>query len=329
MATYEGLPVLFSGTATLQSSSPGNPNNLAFVNTTGSPVEIYKIAIYIGNSAATDQTVSGSQVLMSLNSPWGPITNGFIPVFCFGRMRQFWTSEVQGTPVVQGGGLAVPSPTWGEFTWRLSNPIPLEPGQALQPLFKHSGSVPNQITVRAVFFGRTRSVHFGKEINLPYVAAWNAPQIDMSFQTNNALPSTYTVEYASSETDLQNTTDNVLYVESLIGRIVSRALPDAPPPAFTVLEENRVTDPLIFVQARSSEGYDMIPLWTPFRLAFSQSTRELPCNLRIHPGQYILIEVKTIKGSFPNNPLNVPPITNMPVDATPYVSMIGYRKVSR
>lgn len=320
----EGHPIALEGSVTLASQEESPVEDAARLsNSTGYVMEISEIRFSLSTPG---NNVSGGMVLCRLTLGDAlKITKGYIPLASFCRSNQLYFSEQAFTGAnISGGGLN-DLLAFGDYVWRLPHPIYVPPGGILQPAFKHTGFIPDDITVKVTYLGRTLPGAYPKEFNLPYVAAWVCPAIDLSFQFDGS-PLTTTAEQSSDEQDLANETDGTVHVESMVGRIfmsggISGLVPAIPGDVTFLEDSDAGIDRLVFLTMRTSFGHDIIREDTPlpFRAVFGGATREMPCKITLPPKHYFNTTVQVVKAPEGRGVL--------PSALFPEISMIGFRKV--
>ena len=323
----EGHPVLLTGPTVLQAGDEIPANHAQLINHPPFPSEISEIRFGL---STLGQSVSGGMVQAKMQLGELPITKDFVPLSGFCRSNQLYFSEqaFEGSDCVAAGlGQMVAA---ADYVWRMKTPIIIPSGGTIGLILKHTGYIPEEIQVQVSYLGRTLPTSYPTEFNLPFIANWSMPAVDMTFQTDGT-PSTTTVENISTQDDLANNIDNVVYVDELVGRIFQNMAPveggNATLTESTLLEDAMpAIDRLVFLSLRTSTGHDIIRPETqlPFRGVFGGSTRSLDCKCTLPPRHYLIADVvvtKGVNGGGGNTPL-------LPTQLMVQISMIGYRKVS-
>jgi len=301
-------PLFLTAEAVLQSKAQGGPNAIALANPFGHSMEIHEIRWQL--RGALTSGINGGAIGCQLNLGSIPLTNGFVPVFNFGRMDTvFAESQVAMGPLPTNANL--------EFQWRLPRPLFVPAGAVLTPKFEHRGEqVRTAITVRISYVGASlpASASPPKRVPVPWVAFWASNPIDIT------APSTQ----QSRETDLVSPPgDADLILQRFSGRLVTtfgfgagNVIAD---------DSNSLISGARFTTIRmvDSRGNPIIRKATPFRQAFEEVTRtwELPPGSRLTPkGFYRVFMRHTVE---PN------PALAFNLTSQLFVGMVGYREIDR
>lgn len=260
-------PVLLTASGVIQSSSGATLNTQALTNPLKVPIEIQEIRWQVSDPSE-DNTVNGLSVACQLT--YGPLalTNGYIPVWNFGRMYNQYEDFAD----------------YHEYRWRLQSPLFVAPGGLVEPKFQHLGLVKEALNVRISYLGRTVPKHRPKSIQVPYVAAYLSDSI-------NVRAADATTE--SKETDLQNALDATIQVDRYVGRLNLYSLDE---------EEGTVTNTdhsaLVFdvaqfltLEMSDSDGYKNIMPDTLFWEAFNPQFRCWDVQHSLQAGGFYLVKL--------------------------------------
>lgn len=321
----DGAPVILTASCSVQSGGGVTPNTAALINQTGLMLELHEVRF---NFFAASQGLSGAALGVQLTLGPESITNGFVPVSLFNRsVGLFQAEEPQQY-------LGASTPTESAYTagcdyhWKLDTPLLIPPGIALVPQFQHRGLIQPTITARITYCCRITKRKLGKSIIMPYVAFWATPATTIAPFWNNTQPSTYTVDYSSTEQDLVNNTLTEVNIKRLIGRMASYGTGGT---RINALQSNysdenfTFLDAITYARLTTSQGHYLCRDYLLFRSIFSRVTRELPCQITLPPSGYIIADVEmrnnnvvqtSVGGSF------------APQVGMQMISMIGERKVT-
>lgn len=184
----EGRPLALSAAVTLNSGSAQRAPVLALKNPTGEHCEIREIHVTL---SATGATLTGATVGMKLDLGNEALTNGYVPVWLFGRRVDATIDQ-------------------DRFVWRLKYPLYVPAGGVLVPEFQHRSMVKQAITARITYLGRVLPVGARpSKVHLPWVAYWASP-VFLDAEEGTA---------SSSETELTNPHGTAIELERLAGRI--------------------------------------------------------------------------------------------------------------
>lgn len=322
---YRGDPIQLTASITgLQPGVQGAGANVrALVNPTKQLIEIYGIRFRLRSTLA----VAGHIVACRLDLGDFQLTNGFIPVFSFGKSENLAAEQPNAGLVTVG----VPQPTqfYADYTVKLSRPILLPPGAAIRPQFQHRGQTTAAIDVHMTVFGRKlpANAEIPQRIHLPFWAAYNAKNFTLGTVDTDQ----------SSESDLYNPFDVPLRMEHFTGRIGFQASSSAYSAAAVTGEweasqwlvlpagvGSTLADGLgqITCSITDSNGAPIVKKLTPFRLVFDSFTRSWTINHVLAPGAYYNV-------SLANSAWLVgdPTAAVGAVLAQPIVGMMGWREV--
>lgn len=283
----QGWPLVLSSEATIPSTTTQRPPQLALKNPTGEPFKIHEIRFSLKNSDTTT-AVTGAVVGCKLELGSVAITNGFIPVWNFGRV----ISTDQDLSV--------------EYSWRLQFPLVVPAGGLLLPNFQHFGQVSTAVTARISYFA-TAITDPGKAIPRRIFIPWVSSYTGKVFSYAGADTD------SSKETDLLNPFDTDLRISRLIGRFNLYS-------AVTSTNASRFGANLMRVRVALSNGDPLVRTPTPFQQVFAQEGRAWEQrNTILKPQQFFQVFVD--KEAVSDASLNAVQST-----IQPYVSLVGYRE---
>lgn len=228
----------------------------ALKNPMGQDMEILEIKFEL--ESAYDQQLNshgaalGGSIWCELAMGTWKITNGAVPVWCFGRAENLNAETKFGTGATQ-------ALTYNGYTWRLPRPLYVPAGTVVAPSFSHTGFVPDNINVRVGYSGRTITKK-PKVAFVPWVSAYVSPAFN---------PITAAVKVASTEQDLINMTDKPVQLQRFVGRTL---FTDAQGKIF---EDQPFSFGAQYLTMRMNDSYGrpLVRNYTPFRSVFGDLTR--------------------------------------------------------
>lgn len=280
-------PLHLTATTTLGSNTTGGVNTVALKNPLGGAMEIREIKfaitgppLYNGSSNVGYGGIIGAKLDVGAH----PLTNGYVPVGNFGRPIGLFSEQI----------LSNINNSISEFSWKLPRPLYVPAGAVITPTFQHRGLVTDSLSVRVSYSGRSVSGPMPKKIFIPYASC---------FVSKN-FPSDTAGSDQSTELDLINPFDDVLYIHRFVGRCY-----------FTnqgfVTEVGVGNDTagreMFTVRMSDSNGRPIIRTFTVFRVAFPTPTRtwDLDGQAVMDPQSYYRVFVKKaapIVGNFDTGP---------------------------
>lgn len=301
------FPSNLTATATLQSNSQGGVNAIALKNPLGGPMELLEVAWELQANAAA---ISGGAVGCKLDLGNLELTNGFVPIWCFGAGRYLEAEPWWRMYTPEAANTGVPI----HYIWKLDHPLYIPSGAVVQPQFQHFGQIKDTIDVRISYRVRMLPKHYTPpaKIPVPYVAAFTSKVF-----RNPLTPDTD--EDHSTETDLLNKNEQPLRVRRFIGRFGSSLITEGIP-----FESRPLYGPAAAeyteVKMVSSQGDKVIQYAIPFRQAFPGPIRAWEVDFSLPPKQYMLVDL--FKRAFP---VTAAAATQLLSQA--FVSMVGSREV--
>lgn len=307
---YLGDPVhLTASVVGIQPGGNGGVNVKALKNPTPGMVELSALKFRVRSTGALP---SGALVGVRLDLGDFSLTNGFIPVYAFGKAEGLVSEQVGG---------------YAQYVAKLSRPIYLPSGAAIRPQFQHRAQLSVAVDVQVSMYGRRLSPKSAlpRRLMLPYWAAYACKPFTLGTADSDI----------STENDLYNPFDVPMEMERFIGRInyysgaafnnantmteVEQSLNAAPSGGGPAALGDALGQ--ILCQITDSNGFTVVKKPTPFRLVFDAETRAWPVSHDLPPGGYYIV-------SMTNNAWIVAaPYAGKQVVAQPIVSMLGWREV--
>lgn len=272
-----GWPLVLSAEAVVPSQTTQRPPQLALMNPTGEPFKIHEIRFSLKNSTATSNGITGATVACKLDLGSVAITNGFVPVWNFGRVISY-DQDLNN-----------------QFVWRLAHPIYVPAGGLLAPNFQHLGQVTTSITARVTYLATpVAGPPRNRKIFLPWVTAY----VGKAFVYNDADTDT------SEETELLNPFDTDLRISRLIGRFNIFT-------SSTATNYSLVGGQLMTVRISLSNGDPLVRTETPFSQVFGWEGRAWEQrNTILRPKQFFQVFVTKTAASEATGP-TVQPFVSM------------------
>jgi hypothetical protein len=321
---YQGDPIhLTASVAGMPPSASGVGVNVKALKNSGpGPIELLGMKFRLRSPGVI---ANGALVDCRLDLGSYPLTNGFVPIYSFGRAQNIVAEQVMspGNP---------PGFVYSEYIVPFSRPLYLPVGAVVRPQFRHKGQSTAAVDVQISMFGRMLSekAPLPKKLMLPYWAAYACKTFTLGTVDSDT----------SSESDLYNPFETPLHLERFVGRISFIAsnlvfsAATGSPVAMTELEQGALAplgnngglgDTLgqITCQIVDSNGYPVVKKPTPFRLVFDAITRSWPLTNDLPPGGYYVVTLNNLPWTSQfGSPFGVAAVT-----AQPCVSMVGWREV--
>lgn len=314
---YVGDPIHMTASVVgLNAGSSGAGVNVKALRNPGpGAIEIFGIKFRLRSS----QPITGALVGCRLDLGDFQLTNGFVPLYAFGRAENLLAEQTSD-------GASPPAACYTEYICRLSRPIYVPLGAVVRPQLQHKGLTSATVDVHISMFGRMlpEDAPLPDRLLLPYWAAY----VSKTFQAGTVDSD------ASTESDLANPFDVPLRMERFVGRISmfsGAALTFAA--SMIELENNPFgfssgsfptfgdIPTQISCSIIDSNGYPVVKRLTPFRLVFDAETRSWPVTHELPAGGYYLINMANAAWISGN------PFTSA-VFVQPCISMLGWREVA-
>lgn len=316
---YEGDPVhLSSAVSNLQPGAGGVGVNIkALVNPGPGPMEVHGIKFRIRSASYAP---SGAMIACRLDLGEFGLTNGFVPVFAFGRAENALGEQVTAAP-----GSAI-SYAYAQYVARLSRPIYLPVGAAIRPQLMHKGQATTPADVNVSVFGRMLSPRspLPTVLKLPYWTSY----VSKSFALGTPDQET------SSESDLYNPFDTDLELERFVGRVnftsdagfaygsLMTEMESSPYALQTGGLLSYLGDSIgqLLLTMTDSDGFPVVKRPAPFRLVFDHLTRSWPLSHTLPPRGYYHVELYNQAPLYGAAPY--------PVNMQATIAMMGWREIS-
>ncbi len=291
-------PIHLSAKVVLDSGSSGAASVASLKNPMGQDMEITEIKFEVsGDITSGVNPIFGGTIACELVMGDYKLTNGAIPIWCFGRAENLAAEAMFDT---QTGFI------FQSYAWRLPRPLFVAAGGAVVPTFTHTAFVKQKLNVRIGYSARTVTAR-PKKLYLPWVAKYASKAFN---------PISAADVDSSSQLDLVNPNPEPLHLQRFVGRTMQtddngRSIDDPVFPAFS--------DEYLNLRMTDSYGRPIIKNYTPFRVAFSALTRtwEMDNGTVLDPESYYLVNLKkdamvvAVEGSF----------------GQAFVSMVGWREL--
>ncbi len=289
--SFRGRPIHLTATCVVAPSSSGSPNNQALHSPVLSPIEIHDIkfafslplpgAANLVNYLAAD----GGSILCQLALNDEPITDNYVPIWSFDESTNIVNEQTNGATLGAGSAANPYSTTnYGEFTWHLPRALYLRPADQFNVSFQNLGQQAIPATCRVSLSGCVlENTTDPKTRILPFVSTYVSKVFALDSGDSDA----------STETDLANTTNDVINLHKLTGRVDNNPLTGAVASAHfddsTTLAGTSVVDLglAIFVQMYTGRGTQLVPYNSTFRDLFGPA-RAVPISGTLQPGDYII-----------------------------------------
>lgn len=281
---FRGAPVHLSAEAlSVVSGATASVNTLALKDPR--PLEIHAIKFGIlggiDPATATPIAVNGGMVAVNLTLGALPITQGYVPIWCFGRGETLADDGCVG----DGGDFTGDNfPYRAEYVWRLPRPLYVPPGRIVTPQIQHRGIIPNTIDFRISYVGRTvEERKRGTKIEVPYVTSW----LSSSYATDTGR----TIE-TSSETDFRNPFGVPMHVNYFVGRTFQTGTISGTNGLVCAGSPYNLYNTLFRFKMAHSSGLRVIEDYTPIGAIIPVDQGAIwPCPHELDPGSYFNFEL--------------------------------------
>lgn len=328
---YRGNPIHLTASALgLQPGSQGASVNVkALVNPGPGPIEVFAIKFRLASNIPT----TGAAIAAKLDLGNFPLTNGFIPIYAFGRADDLTVEQLRGGATQATTAFANGiTRFYAEYFVKLSRPIFLPAGAAIRPQLAHKGQTNAAIDVHVALIGRALPANtvVPRTLWLPYWAAYTSKSFTLGTVDSDQ----------STENDLNNPFDVPMEMERFVGRIGYYIGSSAF--SFQQVLTEQENSPLVSLQAVGftttladalgqitcaiidSNGYPVVKKLTPFRLVFDAETRSWPLSHSLAPGGYYLASLANSAWTVGDPTVG----SGGSVVAQPCISMLGWREVA-
>lgn len=304
---YAGRPIHLSATATVTANATAGINAQALHNPIGGPIEItcIKFAMNANVAGGTGSEILGSGLGVALDLNGIPITNGYVPIWSFDKTVNFVNEQLTGLVVTD----------YGEFCWYLPRPLWVGPNDQIGATFQNFGMNAAAINARISVSGRVVTTN-PRTRYLPYAAAYSSKVFTTVFGAADSDQST--------ETDLVNVTNDVIYIQRLTGRYYLYASTTnifIEGPAVQAQGAEDLGCLFLTTQIYTGHGEPVVPYYTTFRNVFCGVNRSWEMGgVPLKPGDYHIVSL-----SKANDPGSA---SNIPVYGQATVALSGWREIA-
>lgn len=295
-------PVCLFASQTVQSNANAQLTAKALSNLTGRPIDIHEIRFGATvSSNAVKQIMAGGSVKVRINFAGAPITSGDVPMWCFAPTRSLGDEESYSS------GASVSS---SRYVMKLAQPLHVPAGMSFDVAITHTGAMPQPIIASVAFAGRIVGKQRTKT-RVPYVAAYVSKSMEYNAADSDA----------SAETDLTNSTCEMVRIERLIGRLSTLYAAATPNDQPNFYEWLAATSPSLFtLKLIASQGQFIVRDATPWREAFSGVSNSLESGFLMPPGSYLTAFLTKATGTGLGSAAAF-------IKQQAYLSIVGWREV--
>lgn len=277
-------PVHLTAIATVNPGAIASPNTLALQNPSGGPMEILEIKFLMQyNAGVASPLADGAHLGVELRLGDYSITNGFVPMWLFGRsIASFGNISLSANEYMSDEqSQTSQNNTYNVYNWKLPTPIYVPPGGVLAPRFQFRGQISFPITARISYGCRTLRGDYKppKRYKLPWLAFYASKTFDVGGAKDTD---------ASQEADLINPFDTPLELTQFVGRTTEFNVANS----FNI--DSFVPDfpsRLLQLTMADSRGNPVIKNLTSFGNAFSTVTKSWDVRGRLPPHQFYLVSL--------------------------------------
>jgi len=301
--SYAGRPIHLTGSTNINANSSASINNQALHSPVAGHIMLQKFKfgalinwpsrMQNGDYAA----FSGGAVSVQVQLNDQPITKGFVPIWNFGRSINPINEQIPNAVTNSLSNVNI----YDEFDFDLPKPMLYTPSDQLNVSFQHNGQQAITATVRFSAAGRVLPDSFRRPTSrhLPYVASYTTKTFSTALAAADFDMST--------ETDLYNATNEIIYLQRLSGRLNlsltgSYSNTDGGSLANTGAGitggQDDLSSDLLTLTVLSAHGDVWVPNGATFREVFSPVTRtwELD-NQELLPGDYVIANFTKAAGA--------------------------------
>lgn len=312
-------PLLLTASTYCTPQTQQAPNAVALKNPLGQAMEILELRWQLF-SPQTDSAVIvpgtlGGIVGCKLDMGNIPMTNGFVPIWLFGRELNnvdAATTDNQNTTNPYVSGETIVQSRTNFYSWKLPKPLYVPAGSVLTPSFSHFGAFPTDVNV--IMSASARSLPMGspapKSLAAPWVASWLSPGYVAASGTGTAQ---------SSETDLMNPHPEPVHLQRMGGRVMVVNVDGDGVYDYTYPQ---IAATRFSVRMSDSMGRQIIRDSVPFSDAFATLTRgwEMGNGAQMDPESYFVAYLKKTATAEAGEPLNI--------NCQAQISFVGWRELS-
>lgn len=299
-------PLHLTASTTLASNSAGGVNTISLKNPLGTPMEILEIKWQL---RCTNLALAGGMVGCKLELGKIPLTNGFVPIWNFGRALNVDLGEIPRDDFIATYFSTVASERYNEYVWKLPRPLYVPAGAVVTPTFQHRGYLQENVQVRISYSARSLPEgHTPPTINVPWVSSYTSKVFDKMGPADTDQ---------SQETDIVNPHDEHVNVQHLVGRIITF---DRAEPTVIVIDDSDIGAALLRVRATDSKGDPVIPYPSLFHSIFSLTTRAWDISYKVDPKAFYLFYLSKA----------APATAGVDAYASQaFISLVGWRELKR
>lgn len=294
-------PVHLSASLVLQSGASGAVPAATMKNPMGQDMEILEIKFELsGSTLYSGSPIFGGTVWCELTMGSIKLTNGSIPVWCFGRAEN---PEIESTSSVAAVGYV-----FNNYSWRLPRPLFVPAGAVVTASFTHTGFVKTAVNVRVGYSGRTVFTK-PKKLYVPWVS---------KFLSKAFNPLSAAGVDTSSELDLVNPHPEVFHLQRFVGRTL--AIEPGGGSTFDFEDVNPQSFGSQYLTARITDSYGrpIVRNFVPFYSIFSPVTRswEMDNGASLDPEAYYIVNLKKDATVYDTDGIG-----------QAFISMVGWREM--
>jgi len=222
------------------------------------------------------------------------LTNGSIPIWCFGRAENLAAENMVDS---------TDNLTFFSYSWRLPRPLFIPAGATVIPTFVHTGYINSTINMRVGYSART-IFKKPKKICVPWVAKYASKVFTVSDVGVDR----------SSELDLVNPHPEPLNLQRFVGRLLSLSEGSSSDGEQSLISE--------FVTMRMTDSYGrpIVRSFSPSAAVFEPSTRswEMDNGSQLDPESFYIVDL-----NLSDNAVNIAAgdVTQV------FISCVGWREM--
>ncbi len=296
-----------------------SPNAVALKNPLGAPMEILELRWQLFTPQTADETflpgTLGGVVGCKLDMGNVAMTNGFVPIWLFGRdlnLVDADTIDNQNLVNPYVSGQTILQSTTCFYSWKLPKPLYVPAGSTLTPSFSHFGAVPTDVNV--IISASARSLPLDtpppKSLPTPWVASWMSPGFIAADQAGSAQ---------STETDLMNPHREPVHLQRMGGRVM---VVNSESASVTDYTYPQIASTLMSVRMSDSMGRQIIRDYTSMMQAFATNSRgwEMGNGARLDPESYLIAYLNKVESAEAGDAANI--------NCQAQISLVGWRELS-
>lgn len=310
-----GYPIMLSSTCVLKPGAQLSPNTKALQAPDGCAIEIYAMRFSLVTEAPElvgrddKRGNAGNAVLMRLDMGGFKLTNGYVPIGCFG---QFQDTDIG---FADTSSLLCPS----NYEWRLAKPLYVPVGSVVAPTFLNRGIDSLDVTVNICYIARVVKNPSAGKLCIPYACAFIPPAFEIATQTSGA----------STETELVNATEKPFILQRMSAAVTLRTKYSSTSvvSANILLTEEADFD-LVKVRIVDSQGQPVSPNFSYMSSMLGRSPWEMVGAVIPPDGYYKVYWENDITDVTPSYTVDSN-IQNLALECFFSMALIGYYEVDR